>query len=151
MTRNSTKMANEFKNLLDDAVKSLASKEDIDLLKILIKEQSDTIKELGLKIVKLEKEVITNKETIARTDERVSLLECKIVYLETQGKLKARNLDDLEQHGRREGLRFNGFQTKQNESSENYVKMVKQYIRHTLKVEVDVSDFNPIHRIGQKY
>ena len=95
MTRSSTKMANEFKNLLDDAVKSLASKEDIDLLKILIKEQSDTIKELGLKIVKLEKEVITNKETIARTDERVSLLECKIVYLETQDKLKAKNLDDL--------------------------------------------------------
>ena len=26
MTRSSTKMANEFKNLLDDAVKSLASK-----------------------------------------------------------------------------------------------------------------------------
>ena len=95
MTRISTKMANEFKNLYD------------------------TIKELGLKIVKLEEEVITNKETIARTDERVSLLEGKIVYLETQDKLKARKLDDLEQHGRRESLRFNGFQTKQNESSEN--------------------------------
>ena len=151
MTRSSTKMAKEFKNLLDDAVKSLASKEDIDLLKILIKEQSDTIKELGLKIVKLEEEVITNKETIARTDERVSLLEGKIVYLETQDKLKARKLDDLEQYGRRESLRFNGFQTRQNESSENYAKMVKQYIRHTLKVEVDVNDFNPIHRIDQKY
>ena len=36
-------MTNEFKNLLDDAVKSLASKEDLDLLKILIKDQSDTI------------------------------------------------------------------------------------------------------------
>ena len=95
MTRISTKMANEFKNLYD------------------------TIKELGLKIVKLEEEVITNKETIARTDERVSLLEGKIVYLETQDKLKARKLDDLEQYGRRESLRFNGFQTKQNESSEN--------------------------------
>ena len=43
MTRSSTKIANEFKNLLDDAVKSLASKEDLDLLKILIKDQSDTI------------------------------------------------------------------------------------------------------------
>ena len=39
MTRSSTKMDNEFKNLLDDAVKSLASKEDIDSLKILIKDQ----------------------------------------------------------------------------------------------------------------
>ena len=33
MTRSSTKMANEFKNLLDDAVKSLASKKDIDSLR----------------------------------------------------------------------------------------------------------------------
>ena len=36
MTRSSTKMANKFKTLLDDEVKSLASKEDIDSLKILI-------------------------------------------------------------------------------------------------------------------
>ena len=78
MTRSSMKMANEFKNLLDDAVKSLASKEDIDSLKILVKDQSDTIKELGLKIAKLEEKVTTNEETIARLDERVSLLEGKM-------------------------------------------------------------------------
>ena len=66
MTRSSTKMANEFKNLLDDAVKSLASKEDIDSLIIVIKEQSDTIKELGLKITKLEEKVTSNEETIAK-------------------------------------------------------------------------------------
>ena len=97
MTRSSTKMANEFKNLLDDAVKSLASKEDIDSLKILIKEQSDTIKELGLKITKLEEKVISNEKTIARLDERISSLESKIVYLETKDKVKARKLDNLEQ------------------------------------------------------
>ena len=62
MTRSSTNMANEFKNLLDDAVKSLASKGDNDSLKILIKEQSDTIKELGLKITKLEQKVTTMKK-----------------------------------------------------------------------------------------
>ena len=75
-------------------------------------------------------------------------MEGKIVYLETQYKLKARKLDDLEQYGRRESLRFNGFQTKQNESSEDCAKIVKQYIRNTLKVE---DNFNRIHRIGQKY
>ena len=151
MTRSSTKMANEFKNLLDDAVKSLASKENIDSLKILIKDQSDTIKELGLKIAKLEEKVTTNEETIARLDERVSLLEGKIVYLETQDKLKARKLDKLEQYDRRESLRFNGFQTKQNESSEDCAKRLKHYIRNTLKIEVDENDFNRVHRIGQKY
>ena len=151
MTRISTKMANEFKNLLEDAVESLASKEYIDSLKKLIKEQSDTIKELGLKIVKSEEKIKTNEETIARLNERVSLREGKIVYLETQDKLKARKLDDLEQYGRRESLRFNGFPTKQIESSENCTKMVKQYIRNTLKIEVDDNDFNRIHRIGQNY
>ena len=109
-------------------MKSLASKEDIDSLKILIKDQSDMMTELGLKIVKLEEKVTTNEETIARLDERVSLLEGKIVYLETQDKLKARKLDDLEEYGRRKSLRFNGFQTKQNESSEDGAKRVKQYI-----------------------
>lgn len=39
-------MADELKDLSDDAVKSIASKEDIDLLKILIREQSNTIKRL---------------------------------------------------------------------------------------------------------
>ena len=33
MIRNSTTMANEFTNLLDDVVKSFLSKEDIDSLK----------------------------------------------------------------------------------------------------------------------
>ena len=84
MTRSSMKMGNEFKNLLDDAVKSLVSKEDIDSIKILIKEQSDTIKELGLKKTKLEEKVTSNEETIARLNERVSSLESKIVYLQTQ-------------------------------------------------------------------
>ena len=69
MTRSSTKMANEFKNLLDDAVKSLSSKEDIDSLKILIKEQNDTIKELDLKITELEEKVKSNEVTIAGLDE----------------------------------------------------------------------------------
>ena len=84
MTRSSMKMANEFKKLLDDAVKSLVSKEDIDSIKILIKEQSDSIKELGLKKTKLEEKVTSNEETIARLNERVSSLESRIVYLQTQ-------------------------------------------------------------------
>ena len=103
-----------------------------------------------MKIVKLEENVTTNEETIARLNERVSLLEGRIVYLETQDKLKSRALNDLEQYGRHESLRFDRYQTKQSESSEDCVKMEKQYIQNTLKVEVDDNDFNHIHRIGQK-
>ena len=73
------------------------------------------------------------------------------MYLGAQDKLKARKLNDLEQYGRRESLRFNGFQTKENKSSENCAKITKQYLRDTLKVEVDENDFNRTHRIGRKY
>lgn len=39
----------------------------------------------------------------------------------------------------------NRFQTNENESSENCAKKEKEYS------EVDVNDFNCIHRSGQKY
>ena len=75
MTRNLAKMANKFKNLLDHVVKSLASKEDIDSLKLLIMEQSETIKESELKITKLEEKVATNEEAMVRLNKGASSFE----------------------------------------------------------------------------
>ena len=54
-TRNLMKMTHDFKNLLDDAVKSVAPKEDIGSLQKNFGKQSDMIKELELKITNLEK------------------------------------------------------------------------------------------------
>ena len=54
-TRNLMQMTHGFINLLDDAVQSVASKEDIDSLKKLFWVQSDMIKELELEITNLEK------------------------------------------------------------------------------------------------
>ena len=48
-------MTHGFINLLDDAVKSVASKKDIGSLKKLFWVQSDMIKELELEITNLEK------------------------------------------------------------------------------------------------
>ena len=44
MKRNLTKIAHEFKNLLDDGVKLVVSKEDIHSLKIFFRLQSDMIR-----------------------------------------------------------------------------------------------------------
>ena len=44
MKRNLTKIAHEFKNLSDDGVKLVVSKEDIDSLKIFFRLQSDMIR-----------------------------------------------------------------------------------------------------------
>ena len=55
-------MTHGFINLLDDAVQSVASKEDIDSLKKLFWVQSDMIKELELEITNLEKKVLQMKK-----------------------------------------------------------------------------------------
>ena len=62
MTRNLMQMTHGFINLLDDAVQSVASKEDIDSLKKLFWVQSDMIKELELEITNLEKKVLQMKK-----------------------------------------------------------------------------------------
>ena len=56
------KMAHDFKHQLDDAVKSVASKEDIDSLKKKFWVQSDIIKELELEITNLERKVVQLKK-----------------------------------------------------------------------------------------
>ena len=61
-TRNLMQMTHGFINLLDDAVKSVASKIDIGSLKKLFWVQSDMIKELELEITNLEKKVLQMKK-----------------------------------------------------------------------------------------
>lgn len=61
-TRNLMQMTYGFINLLDDAVKSVASKKDIGSLKKLFWVQSDMIKELELEITNLEKKVLQMKK-----------------------------------------------------------------------------------------
>lgn len=61
-TRNLMQMTHGFINLLDDAVKSVASKKDIGSLKKLFWVQSDLIKELELEITNLEKKVLQMKK-----------------------------------------------------------------------------------------
>ena len=82
MTSNFMKMAHEFKNPLNDAVKSLASEEYFDSLKILIWKQTDAIKELRLAIKKLYKKVIVkDEEAIAKLNGRVP--HWKVMYFIT--------------------------------------------------------------------
>lgn len=61
-TRTLMQMTHGFINLLDDAVKSVASKKDIGSLKKLFWVQSDMIKELELEITNLEKKVLQMKK-----------------------------------------------------------------------------------------
>ena len=77
-------------------------------------------------------------------------MEGKLAYFESQDELKSRKIDDLEQHGRRESLRFSGFEVKENKSREECESNVKSYIKSSLNVDIEESKFNRIHRIGPK-
>ena len=77
-------------------------------------------------------------------------MEGKLAYFESQDESKSRKIDDLEQYGRRESLRFSGFEVKENESKEGYEHIVKIYIKNSLNVDIEVSEYNIIHRIGAK-
>ena len=54
LTRSKSKMSAEIQAYIDQVVKTLASKEDINLLKFLINGQNQLIKSLNLKVLKLE-------------------------------------------------------------------------------------------------
>ena len=53
-------MSAEIQAYIDQVIKTLASKEDINLLKVLINYQSQLIKSLNLKVLKLEEKVEEN-------------------------------------------------------------------------------------------
>ena len=57
-------MSAEIQACIDQVIKTLASKEDINLLKVLINYQSQLIKSLNLKVLKLEEKVEENCFTI---------------------------------------------------------------------------------------
>ena len=54
----------------------------------------------------------------------------------SHSQLKTWKLDDLEQYGRRECLRFSGFEVKEKETKEKCDSMIKNYIRDTLKIDI---------------
>ena len=75
-------------------------------------------------------------------------MEGKLAYFESQDELKSRKIDYLKQYGCQESLIFSGFEVKEKESKEEYESKVKSYIENCLNVNIEVSEFNRIHRIG---
>ena len=75
LTRSMSKMSAEVQAYIDQVVKTLASKEDINSLKVLINDQNQFIKSLDLKVLKLEEKVEENNFTIKNLEEKVRKLE----------------------------------------------------------------------------
>ena len=67
-----------------------------------------------------------------------------------QDDLRCRKSDNLEQCGRRECLRFDGFKVSDDESSADCSKIVKDYVKNELKVKLNDDDYYRIRRTGLK-
>ena len=67
-----------------------------------------------------------------------------------QGDLRCRKINNLEQYGRRKCLHFDGLEVSDPESSAHCSKIVHDYIKTKLKVQLNHDDYYCIHRIGLK-
>ena len=135
--RNSAKISAEIKSYLDNAIKNLVPKSDIDFLKSFIEEQSALIKNLTKKISTLVEKLNASEASIEKLNDKITNLEGKLAYFESQDELKSRKIDDLEQYGPRESLRFSGFEVKENESKEEFESKVKIYIKNCMNVDIE--------------
>ena len=97
-------MSAEIQAHIDQVIKTLASKEDINSLKVLINDQNHLIKSLVLKVIKLKEKVKENNLTIKNLKNKVRRLEGEKYFLNEQDDLRCRKIDDLEQYDRRECL-----------------------------------------------
>ena len=75
LTRSKSKMSAEIQAYIDQVMKTLASKEDINSLKVLMNDQKQLIKSLDLKVRKLEEKVEENNFTIKNLEDKVRMLE----------------------------------------------------------------------------
>ena len=132
----------------EETLKNLASKDDIESLKILLTEQNLLIRSLRDKLEHLESVALQNASVIKTLEERVDILEGDIKYLRNQDQLKDRKIDDQEQYSRRQCLRIKGFEVNENESTKDCEKIVKDYIKN-LKVDIEDREYDRIHRIGK--
>ena len=108
------------------------------------------IKSLDLKVLKVEEKVEENNFTIKILEDKGRRLEGEQKFLNEQDDLQCRKIDNLEQYGRLECLHLDGFEVSDAELSADCSKIVKDYIKNKLKVELNDDDYYRIHRIGLK-
>ena len=152
----SSKSTSEFSELqvyFDNAIKKLASKDDIESVKILISEQNKVIEILTSEVNTLEKITHNQNDKIVTLEDKINKLEDRfegeISFLKNKITLSDRKNDDLEQYGRRTSLRIDGLEFNEGESVSQCEDKVKSYLKEYLKLDVIDGEFDRIHRIGK--
>ena len=88
-------MSAEIKSYLDDAIKNLVTKSDIDSLKSFIEEQSALIKNLTEKVSTLDEKLNGSEASTEKLNDKITNLEGKLAYFESQDdwKIRLKNSD----------------------------------------------------------
>ena len=99
-------MSAETESYLDDTIKNLVTKSDIDSFKSFIDEQSALIKNLTKKKTILAEKLNASEASIEKLNDKITNSAGKLAYFESQDELISKKIDDLEQYGCRESLRL---------------------------------------------
>ena len=126
---------------LDDLTKTLASKESIDELKLLLTLQSEKINQQNEKISILESTVLLQKDQIDKLEDRLAVVSSVMETLTKQA-------DGNEQYSRRYCLRLKGIEQAQNESASDCVNKVVK-VCNDLNLNIQEEDIDRAHRIGK--
>ena len=86
-------MSADIQAYIDQVIKTLASKEDINSLKVLINNQNQLIISLDLKVPKLEQKVKENNFTRKNLEDKVRSLEGDQKFLNKQDDVRCRKID----------------------------------------------------------
>lgn len=118
-----------------ELMETLASKENIEDLKLLLVQQNDTIK-------KQNEEIYDLKNVVNQLHDKVAILSNSV------DKLKKCS-DDQEQYSRRSCLRFKGIEKEDNETSDKCVKKVLEVCKG-LNANITEEVIDRAHRVGKK-
>ena len=105
-TTKTPKMSAETESYLDDTIKNLVTKSDIDSFKSFIDEESALIKNLTKKKTILAEKLNASEASIEKLNDKITNSAGKLAYFESQDELISKKIDDLEQYGCRESLRL---------------------------------------------
>ena len=86
-------MSADIQAYIDQVIKTLASKEDINSLKVLINNQNQLIISLDLKVPKLKQKVKENNFTRKNLEDKVRSLEGDQKFLNKQDDVRCRKID----------------------------------------------------------
>lgn len=135
MTRSRTEMELFIENKFKEVMENMASKANIEDLKLLILEQNV--------IISKQKEDITNlKNDLSNTQDKVAILSHTVENLKKM-------CDSQEQYSRRSCLRIKGIKKDKDETSAMCVQKVID-VCNELNVEIKEQMIDRAHRVGRK-